>query len=235
MATPLTPCPVEVAPRWAALIAQDTTASFVYAVKTTGVYAYPGSPSRLPKPENVEFFESATAAEAAGYRPSRRHDDRPQAVTSRHHKQVLQACQHIKAADSPPSLAMLAREAGMSPHHFHRIFKAVTGLTPKAYAAALRGHRLRQQLDRQDSVTSALHDAGFNSNSRLYEVADSLLGDDPDPLVRDLQDRFPQAELTGADPDFEQLVARVVGAVEAPGIGLDLPLDIRGTAFQERV
>lgn len=280
MATPLTsspPCPVEADPRWTALVARDSTASFVYAVKTTGVYAYPGAPSRLPKAENVEFFESAAAAEAAGYRPSRRHDDRPAAVTARHHAQVVQACQRIEAADSPPSLALLAREAGMSPHHFHRIFKAVTGLTPKAYAAALRGRRLRQQLDQQDSVTNALHEAGFNSSSRLYEAADSLLGmtprdyragginqairfavgecslgtilvarsqrgvcaillgDDPDLLVKDLQDRFPQAELTGADPDFEQLVARVVGVVEAPGIGLDLPLDIRGTAFQERV
>jgi AraC family transcriptional regulator of adaptative response/methylated-DNA-[protein]-cysteine methyltransferase len=66
-------------------------------------------------------------------------------------------------------------------------------------------------------------------------VASILIGDDPDELVRDLQDRFPKARLVGGDKDYESLVARVVGFVEAPGIGLDLPLDVRGTAFQQRV
>jgi AraC family transcriptional regulator of adaptative response/methylated-DNA-[protein]-cysteine methyltransferase len=66
-------------------------------------------------------------------------------------------------------------------------------------------------------------------------VAAILLGDDPDKLVRNLQDRFPKARLIGAERDYETMVARVVGFVEAPGIGLDLPLDVRGTAFQQRV
>jgi AraC family transcriptional regulator of adaptative response/methylated-DNA-[protein]-cysteine methyltransferase len=66
-------------------------------------------------------------------------------------------------------------------------------------------------------------------------VASILLGDDPDILVRDLQDRFPRADLVGADAGYEQMVAKVVGFVEAPNLGLDLPLDVRGTAFQQRV
>ncbi len=191
---------------------------------------------------------------------------------------VAQACRQIEAADSPPPLAALAAQAGLSPAHFHRVFKAETGLTPKAYASAERARRLRQQLSQPDaSVTEAIYAAGFQSSSRFYEtstqrlgmaardwraggtgaqihfavgqctlgailVAQSqrgicaiLLGDDPDFLLRDLQDRFPLARLIGADADFEQLVAQVVGFVEAPALGLNLPLDVRGTAFQERV
>ncbi len=61
------------------------------------------------------------------------------------------------------------------------------------------------------------------------------LGDDADVLLRELQDRFPRAELIGGDAAFEQLVAKVVGLIEAPNLGIDLPLDVRGTAFQQRV
>ena len=165
----------------------------------------------------------------------------------------------------------------MSRFHFHRVFKQVTGLTPKAYASAHRADRVRRALTRRGRVTDAIYDAGFNSNGRFYEtsakelgmtptsyraggsgasvrfavgecslgsilVAASqkgicaiLLGDDPDSLVRMLEDRFPNAELTANDAQFEQWVARVIGFVEAPRLGLDLPLDLRGTAFQRRV
>ncbi len=176
-----------------------------------------------------------------------------------------------------PSLASLASRAGLSPHHFHRIFKAVTGLTPREYAAAHRARRVRAELRRRPTVTEAIYDAGFNSGGRFYATSDEmlgmtpsdyraggshtdirfavgecslgsilvaqsakgvcaiLLGDDPDALVRDLQDRFPRATLIGGDSRFENVVARVVGLVETPAIGLDLPLDVRGTAFQQRV
>ena len=171
----------------------------------------------------------------------------------------------------------LAGAVGRTPSYFHRTFKAVTGLTPKDYAAAQRAAKVRQGLAFGSSVTEAIYHAGFNSSGRFYEkstkmlgmtpsqyragganeeikfavgqtslgailvasskkgVAAILLGDDPDELVRNLQDRFPRAHLIGADRDYEALVARVVGLVEAPRIGLDLPLDVRGTAFQQRV
>lgn len=266
-------------PRWAAILARDPTADalFVYGVKTTGVYCRPSSTSRLPRPENIEFFDTPAHAEAAGYRPSKRAAaDRTQ-LAAHHARLVADACRHIEQAETPPSLNTLAIRAGLSPFHFHRVFKGVTGLTPKGYASAHRSRKVRDGLKGQHSVTDALYDAGFNSNSRFYESANQLLGmkpsdykaggtnneilfavgqcslgailvaqsargvcaillgDDPDQLVRDLQDQFPKANLVGADRRFEQLIAQVVGFIEAPALGLNLPLDLRGTAFQERV
>lgn len=190
---------------------------------------------------------------------------------------ISQACRLIESAETALHLGELAAQVGMSAFHFHRVFKAETGLTPKAYATAYRARKLREELHAAGTVTDAIYDAGFNSSSRFYEtsekilgmrvkeyragglgavirfaVAESslgsilvaqsqrgicaiLLGDDPDQLVRDLQDRFSKAELIGADGDFEQLVAQVVGFIEAPGIGLNLALDVRGTVFQQRV
>jgi AraC family transcriptional regulator of adaptative response/methylated-DNA-[protein]-cysteine methyltransferase len=260
--------------------ARDGTADgyFVYAVRTTGVYCRPSSSARLPKRENVEFFDSAEAAEAAGYRASRRAAGDQTSAAGDRSALVAQACRLIETSETPPRLHELAADAGMSPFHFHRVFKAETGLTPKAYASASRARRLREQLSAPDaSVTDAIYGAGFNSNSRFYEASDQLLGmrardyraggtgavirfavgecslgailvaqsqrgicailldDDPDALVRELQDRFPRAQLIGGDAEFERLIAQVVGFIEAPSIGLNLPLDVRGTAFQERV
>lgn len=270
---------VENDPRWAKVLARDANADheFVYAVRTTGVYCRPSSPSRLPRPTNVEFFDTAAAAEAAGYRPSLRPVTDPAAAGAQRAAIIAQACRRIEAAETTPVLAALAREAGVSPYHFHRLFKAVTGLTPRAYAAAHRARKLRERLGQAASVTEAIYEAGYSSNSRFYEASDDvlgmtasnyraggansdirfavgqcslgailvaqsergvcaiLLGDDPDALARDLQDQFPNANLIGGDAGFETLVARVVGFIEAPSIGLDLPLDVRGTAFQQRV
>ena len=267
-------------PRWAAVAARDPRADgrFVYAVRTTGVYARPSSAARLPNPVNVEFFATAAAAEAAGYRPSRRVAGDRTTIAARHAELVTDACRRLERAEAAPTLDVLARTAGMSPHHFHRVFKSVTGLTPKAYALASRARRMRERLTRPGgSITGAMFEAGFNASSRFYEdarevlgmrpkdyragganavirfavgetslgsilVAQSergvcaiLLGDDPAKLVRDLQDQFPRAELIGGDASFEKLVARVVGFVETPALGFDLPLDVRGTAFQQRV
>lgn len=266
--------------RWTAVQARDAAADghFVYAVRTTGVYCQPSSTARLPKRENVEFFDSAEAAETAGYRGSRRaHGDQTSAAVERAGL-VARACRMIEASETPPPLDELAVEMGMSPFHFHRLFKAETGLTPKAYSSAYRARKLREELSSpQASITDAIYGAGFNSNSRFYEASDQLLGmrardyraggagavirfavgqcalgailvaqsqrgicaillgDDPDGLVRDLQDQFPKAEIIGCDGEFEQLIAQVVGFVETPSIGLNLPLDVQGTAFQERV
>lgn len=266
--------------RWSAVQARDPAADghFVYAVRTTGVYSQPSAMARLPRREHVEFFSTPQAAEAAGYRPSLRvRGDRTHIAQERAGR-VAQACRRIEASETPPDLAELAGQAGMSPYHFHRIFKAETGLTPRAYASAYRARRLRQELSASDtSVTDAIYGAGFSSSSRFYETSDQLLGmpardyraggkgavirfavgqcslgailvaqsqrgicaiflgDDPERLVRELQDQFPKAQLIGGDAEFEQLMAQVVGFVEAPSVGLNLPLDVRGTAFQERV
>ena len=202
----------------------------------------------------------------------------PPSTPNKHAALVAQACRRIEAAERPPSLDDLARQAGLSPFHFHRVFKAATGLTPKAYADAQRAQAVRTTLARgTSSVTDAIFDAGFNANSRFYEHADAMLGmkptqyraggvdariefaigesslgailvarsqrgvcaislgDDADALLRELQDRFPRAELIGGDAGFERLIAQVVGLIEQPELGIDLPLDVRGTAFQQRV
>ena len=265
--------------RWAAVQARDAKADdeFVYGVRTTGVYCRPSSIARLPKRENVEFFDSPEQAEAAGYRASKRiMGDRTVAATRRT-TLAAEVCRIIETSDTPPTLEVLASQAKMSTFHLHRIFKAETGLTPKAYANASRAQRLRRELEGSHTVTDAIYDAGFNSNSRFYETSANILGmrpsdyrasgqnvevrfavgqcsmgailvaqsqlgicaislgDDPEVLVRELQDRFRNAHLVGDDPIFEKLVANVVGFVEAPSMGLNLPLDVQGTAFQERV
>jgi len=266
-------------PRWAAVVARDRGAdgTFYYSVATTGVYCRPSCGSRRPNPRNVRFYETTAEAARAGFRPCRRcRPDRPP-LEQVHAARVAEACRLIETAEKTPALAALAKRAGLSPYHFHRVFKATTGVTPKAYAAAHRAKRVRDELTGSRTVTEAIYDAGFNSASRFYEtsgqflgmtptdfraggadmeirfavgqcalgsvlVAQSargvcaiLLGDDPDALVRDLQDRFPRATLLGGEAAFEQTVARVIAFVEAPARGLDLPLDVRGTAFQQRV
>lgn len=191
---------------------------------------------------------------------------------------IARACRLIETSDTLPSLDQLAVELAVSRFHLHRLFKAETGLTPKAYASAFRAQRLRERLQGEAvTVTEALFDAGYNSNSRFYEGAGQrlgmlpkqyrargagatiyfavgqcalgailvarsargvcaiFLGDDPAQLLNDLQDQFANAELIGADNRFEQLIAQVVGFVEQPALGLNLPLDVQGTAFQERV
>jgi AraC family transcriptional regulator of adaptative response/methylated-DNA-[protein]-cysteine methyltransferase len=265
--------------RWNAVVTRDRQADgrFFYAVKTTGVYCRPSCSSRLAKRENVVFHTTQEAAEKAGFRPCKRCRPGKPSLSESHAALVAKVCRRIEEAGTPLSLPALAREAGVSPYYFHRLFKSVTGLTPKSYVVAHRAGRLRSQLHRGRSVTEAIFDAGFNSGGRFYETSHEvlgmtastfrsggrntniwfalgqsslgsilvarsekgvcaiLLGDDPEALVHDLQDRFPAANLVGGDKEFEKLVSKIVGLVEAPGTGLDLPLDIRGTAFQQRV
>ncbi|HTT09659.1 MAG TPA: bifunctional DNA-binding transcriptional regulator/O6-methylguanine-DNA methyltransferase Ada [Burkholderiaceae bacterium] len=266
-------------PRWQAVAARDPRAdgTFFYSVRTTGVYCRPSCAARAARPENVAFHATAADAERAGFRPCKRCKPNQPARVQLNAEVVAQLCRFIERAETPPTLDDLARRAGMSPFHLHRVFKEVTGVTPHAYAAAHRVQRVRNELDGDVSVTDAIFSAGYNSSSRFYEKAGDLLGmtptayrsgganteiffaigecslgsilvarsargicaislgDDPEELARDLQDRFPQARLIGDDAGFAALVARVVGLVEAPGVGLDLPLDVRGTAFQRRV
>ncbi len=266
-------------PRWSRVVARDKSADgqFWYSVSTTGIYCRPSCPSRTANPRNVQFHETLASARATGFRPCKRCNPEGQSLESENAELVARACRIIEESEEEPSLEELAEAVGRSPSHFHRLFKATTGLTPKDYAAAHRAEKIRQGLVAGGTVTEAIYDAGFNSSGRFYEksthmlgmtptqyragganeeirfavgqtslgavlvassrkgVAAILLGDDPDRLVRNLQDRFPKAHLIGADRDYEALVARVVGCIEHPGLGLDLPLDVRGTAFQQRV
>lgn len=265
--------------RWDAVLRRDRNAdgTFYYSVKTTGVYCRPSCPSRRPRRENVAFHPTSADAERAGFRPCRRCQPESATLVDRHADAVARACRLIEQSESLPTLDVLAGTAGMSRFHFHRVFKATTGVTPRTYAAAHRASRVRDALAGSETVTEAIYEAGFNSSGRFYADSEGLLGmppasfraggrgavirfavaqcslgsilvgatdrgvcaislgDDPDALVRELQERFPHAQLTAGDPQFDELVGRVVGFVESPGRGLALPLHVRGTAFQHRV
>lgn len=265
--------------RWQRVLLRDASADglFVYAVSSTGVYCRPSCPSRPARPEHVSFYSDSSAAEAAGFRACRRCHPRGPSLQQRHSALIARLCRYIEASPHVPDLIELGLQAELSPSYLQRLFKAGTGLSPAAYAQALRGQRLRHQLEDAPSVTDALYGAGYNSSGRFYEEADQvlgmtpgkwrrggegmtirfavgqcalgallvaqsergvcaiLLGDEPEPLLQDLQRRFHAATLLGGDTDFERRVAQVAAFVEQPGLGLDLPLDIRGTVFQQKV
>ena len=266
-------------PRWMRIVARDKSADgqFWYSVATTRVYCRPSCASRTANPKNVRIHDTLQSARATGFRPCRRCNPERPPIEAENASLVAAACRMIEENETEPSLQRLAEASGRSPGHFHRVFKAITGVTPKAYIAGDRAKRVREELASRETVTQAIYGAGFNSNGRFYAAAPGLLGmtptqfrsggsgnvirfavgecslgailvaatakgvcaiqfgDDPEALVRALQDRFPKAQLLGGDEAFERLVAKVVGFVEAPAQGLDLPLDIRGTAFQQRV
>jgi AraC family transcriptional regulator, regulatory protein of adaptative response / methylated-DNA-[protein]-cysteine methyltransferase len=265
--------------RWEAVAARDVSLDghFYYSVETTGVYCRPSCGARLAKRENVRFHDTRADAERAGYRPCKRCKPDQPLRNQLHSEKVAQACRLIETAEEAPKLDDLAETVGLSPYHFHRIFKQTLGVTPKAYAMAHRTKRVRARLGKSGTVTQAIYDAGFNSNGRFYANSSEMLGmtpsdfraggagqqmrfaighcsfglilvaasdkgicaiffgDDREGLLRDLKHQFPHARLIGGDKDFEQLAAKVVGFVENPAKGLDLPLDVRGTAFQHRV
>jgi AraC family transcriptional regulator of adaptative response/methylated-DNA-[protein]-cysteine methyltransferase len=266
-------------PRWSRVVTRDKSADgeFWYSVATTKVYCRPSCPSRGAKPRNVSIHGSLAAAQATGFRPCRRCNPDGMSSDAENSALVLKACRILEEREETPSLAELADAVDLSPYYFHRLFKKTIGITPRAYAAERRSHRLREGLGKAPSVTTAIYEAGFASSSRFYQVSTQmlgmqprryrdggakevlafavaqcslgavvvasstkgvaaiLLGDDPDALVRDLQDRFPKADWIGGDACYEALVAKVIGFVEGPERGLDLPLDVRGTAFQRRV
>src|SRR5688500_4141639 len=265
-------------PRWASVVARDPEADgiFYYSVKSTGVYCRPSCAARRARPENVSFHMMREDAENAGLRPCKRCKPNQASLVEHYAANVTKACRFIEESEKVPSLEELANHVGISMFHFHRMFKTITGLTPREYALAHCAKGIRNKLGHSETVKEAVYDAGYKSNRRFYETSNELLGmipskyraggagteirfavgecslgsilvarsergvcaillgDDPDALARDLQNRFPRANLIGGDAQFEELVAKVVGFVEAPAVGLDLPLDVRGTAFQER-
>lgn len=264
-------------PRWAAVRARDRDATFFYSVSTTGVYCRPSCAARPARPEHVAFHDTIAAAERAGFRACKRcRPDEPPA-DARRAAVVAALCRLLESSEEMPSLEALAAHVGLSPFHVHRMFKATTGVTPRAYAAAHRAARVRRELEGDASITEAIYGAGYNSSARFYAestarlgmtpseyrsgaaalpirfavgpcslgsclvaattrgVCAILLGDDPEALIRDLERRFGGAALQGGDAEFDALVGRVLALVERPGAAADLPLDIRGTAFQQRV
>jgi len=201
-------------------------------------------------------------AEKAGFRPCKRCKPDQPSLAEQHASRITRVCRLLEQFDEVLN---------------HRVFKAVTGLTPNAYAAANRTKRVRAKLTKSHLVTEAIYDTGFNSNGRSYETSNEvlgmtpsefrpggsdadiffaigecslgsilvakskrgvcaiLLGNEPTQLIRDLQDQFSRAHPDRWQEGFDELVVKVIGFIEQPGIGPNLPLDIRGTAFQQRV
>jgi len=166
---------------WAALERRDAGADgkFYYGVRTTGVYCRPGCTSRLPLRKNTMFFETTAAAEAVGLRACKRCRPTDGTSASRHVAAVERACALLRSSDTIPSLAQLADAAGISPFHFHRVFKQITGATPRDYARTHRLGRLADKLETGQPVTEAIYASGFGSSSRAYESAGAGLGMTP--------------------------------------------------------
>jgi AraC family transcriptional regulator of adaptative response/methylated-DNA-[protein]-cysteine methyltransferase len=265
--------------RWGAVLRRDPEADgrFYYSVKTTGVYCRPSCSARRPARGNVRFHSSCEEAERAGYRACKRCQPNGPALWEEYAAKIARACRVIEAAETAPTLSELAKLAGVSRFHFHRIFTRITGLTPKAYARGHRAERVRRGLSARRTVTEAIYKAGFNSNGRFYAESSRILGmkpnrfrkggsgerlqfsvrpcslgyvlaavsqigvcaiflgDDPEKLQQELRGRFRKAELVPAGDGFNRTLKAVLELVEIPKGSLGLPLDIRGTAFQQRV
>jgi AraC family transcriptional regulator, regulatory protein of adaptative response / methylated-DNA-[protein]-cysteine methyltransferase len=260
---------------WQQVLARQP-ADFLYAVTTMGVYCRPGCPSPRPLRKNVRFFHECADAEAAGFRACKRCD--PKGERARIAQDVVRdACACIEAAETTPSLDTLAARSGYSRFHFLRMFRDHTGLTPRSYAEGVRARRLHTALARGARVVDAVMDAGFGSESRVYEKTGALLGmtpgaarrggageairaafadcpfgrllvgatdkgvcfigfAEPDAaLLGDLRHRFPRAEIIADDTTLATTVQAVLDFLKEPKQALDLPLDLRGTAFQQRV
>lgn len=265
--------------RWKQIVSRDASANgqFYYSVLTTGIYCRPSCGARTPRPENIDFHATIEAAEAAGFRACKRCKPKQPFLYEVHAEMVSNVCRMIEQSEKVPSLAQLAEYVRLSVYHFHRIFKTITGLTPKAYADAHKAKSMRKCLENKTTITDAIYEAGYGSNSRFYESSSQVLGmkpsvyrkggvktdihfalgecslgsilvamsaigvcaialdDNPEKLIKDLQDQFPYSNLIGGNQQFESMVAEVVGFVEAPHLGCGLPLDIQGTVFQQRV
>jgi AraC family transcriptional regulator of adaptative response/methylated-DNA-[protein]-cysteine methyltransferase len=261
--------------RYQAVRSRDARADglFYYGVVTTGVYCRPGCAARLARRENVRFHDTPEAAERAGFRPCKR--CRPRDPGGREARLVARARTLLESSESPVKLAELAASAGLSPSHFHRMFRKQAGMTPQEYAAASRLQRFGEAVRGGATVTAAIYEAGYSSSGRFYEAGGALgmtpselrrgadglrmrvavrscslghvlvaatergvcavaFADRPEGLEPELRQRFPRARIEPADSTLEGLTAAVVTAVDT-GQPLDVPLELLGTAFQQRV
>jgi AraC family transcriptional regulator of adaptative response/methylated-DNA-[protein]-cysteine methyltransferase len=250
---------------WAAFERRDRSwdGRVVGAVRSTWIYCRPSCPARRPKRENVVFYPDGAMAREAGYRPCLRclPDD-----VSREAAALAKAYALLQGAEEAPSLETLAAAVGYSPHHFHRVFKRATGVTPAAYYRQLRARRAQKALADTGRITDAIYDAGYSGPGRFYAESRKRLGMTPtawrgggrgetirwamaetdlgckgicrlsfDEDEAELRRRFPNAAIEHGGEAMADLVSRAVAAVNAPERPHDLPLDVRGTAFQEAV
>jgi AraC family transcriptional regulator of adaptative response/methylated-DNA-[protein]-cysteine methyltransferase len=264
---------------WHAVLARDASrdGAFVWAVRSTGVYCRPSCPVRRPTRAQVAFYPLPEVAERAGYRPCRR--CRPDSAGGDAQVELVRrTCRFIAAnLEGPLTLADLGAEADLSPAHLQRVFKRITGISPRQYADACRLGVLKARLRQRRTVTMAMYEAGYGSSSRLYERASAqlgmtpgayrkggqavairytltdcplgrlllaatergvcavYLGDEDRALVAELGREFPAADLGRQDETLRPWLDELVQHLSGGQPHLDLPLDVRATAFQWRV
>lgn len=172
--------------RWGAVLARDreSDGSFVYAVRSTGVYCRPSCPSRKPRRDRVVFFDRGDEARAAGFRACRRCRPDERAGEDPWIDKIRRACAYLAGVDGHPSLATLAGRVGGSPYHLQRNFKRLVGVTPRAYAEACRLDKVKRGLQAGGDVTTAMVNAGYGSSGRFYERAVPKLGMSPSAYRR---------------------------------------------------
>lgn len=156
--------------RWHAVVNREQAAdgTFYYGVKTTGVFCRPSCSSRLPNRENIEYFISWREAQSAGYRPCKRCKPTGNGKNEEIEQKIICACRSMEQSNTPLKLNDLAEEAGLSPYHFHRLFKKLVGVTPKQYSSNHRSQRFRESLKSSESITDAIYNAGYSSSSGVY-------------------------------------------------------------------
>ncbi|HEV8494579.1 MAG TPA: bifunctional DNA-binding transcriptional regulator/O6-methylguanine-DNA methyltransferase Ada [Candidatus Angelobacter sp.] len=263
--------------KWSLVLARDAKADgrFVYAVKSTGVFCRPSCPSRRPRRENVEFFDSPAQAQQAGYRACRRCTPMER---DRQTQKVEAACRYIDDnLDITLSLTAISRHVAISPFHFQRLFKRILGISPREYQQARRAGKFRQALLGEGSVTDAIYEAGYSSSSRAYENIPAQLGMTPSAfrrggegveirctviatemgkllvattprgvcavrfgenegaLLRELKRDFEAAEIRRDDQGLEPVANQIKQLLNGSRAPLNIPLDLRGTAFQQMV
>lgn len=267
--------------RWRIALAKDRRfdGAFVTGVHSTGIYCRPSCPARAPLRKNVQFYATPADARAAGLRACKRCSPDTQSAEEACVLAAIAAIRHASGEGRGVSLDELSELTGYSPAHFQRLFARTVGLSPAAFARALRESRVRDELAKGHGVSEALYAAGYSAPSRFYAEMKGKMGMSAsdwsnqgagirihwsviatslgamlvaatakgvcclsfDEGEDELRARFPKAELIEAGEDFAALFDQVVAVVEQPGTsgpmggGAAIPLDVKGTAFQQRV
>jgi AraC family transcriptional regulator, regulatory protein of adaptative response / methylated-DNA-[protein]-cysteine methyltransferase len=225
--------------KWSAITQRNPLASgmFLYGVTTTKIFCRPICPARLPRRANVVFFFSLTAAEQAGFRACLRcrPDSESSSITSTRASIVTKAC-HSIVTRTKISLDELATESKLSKFHFQRTFKSITGITPQQYKMAHQHSKKQLVPEKVVFAVGPCYLGHILVAVSTRGICAIQLGDDPDILITSLHSRYPNAEICGDSPDFDNIVSILAGAAESSRIAeWELPLDVQGTAFQCRV
>lgn len=272
---------------WQAVVSRDGRfdGSFVYGVRSTGIFCRPSCPSRRPGREQAVFYPRYQEAQKAGFRPCLRCRPCQATAPNPQVEMVTRVCRQIhdsaKDQEGPPTLARLAQTAGVSPGRLHRVFKDLMGVTPRQYADACRLDSFKDRLKEGWDVAGAMYQAGYGSSSRLYQGAAAGLGMKPASYRRggrgarithnivdsslgrllvaatehgvcavklggsdaqleaSLYGEFPAAQFQGDGGALlewtQAILDHLQGSPPNQALGLELPLDIRATAFQRQV